>query len=333
MRSCSLFFLWAILLASQCSMAQTYGSSVQTKDLTFPLPRLYKIPQLHTDMSLDCFIGYVAMDSLVRSNIDLFQALSIPSRASIQDLRFVARLIYGIDEYSHTLLNAHLVATRDTGRSIHDNRPFMASFYTPVMKAIGLDRWREFDPHLRALIATHYIYRIRVVNVVQGTDSSYGTGFYELKQMTAVYGEVLEKIKGIKIPGRCPVYAPATHSKSEDNTPLSNSPPCIAFSYSSRYHPRFMDVPQIGEEYYVFLAEAMYNYEEDILTIVSPHGKGTNGAEAPALLGRSPGMFRIRDGIVEDPRHFWSAENLTVEQFRTLLQSKITEIKSWTPGS
>lgn len=327
--------LLCLLLSGHFSIAQTYGSSVQTKDLTFPLPHLSTIPQLHTDMTLDCFIGYVAMDSLVRSNVDLFQVLDAPSRMSIQDLRFVARLLYGMDEYSHAHLNAHFAATRDTGRSIHDNRPFMANFYTPVMKAIGLTRWREFDPHIRAVLTIHYIYRIRVVNVVQGIDSSYGTGTFDLQSVTAVYGEVLEKIKGTKVPSNCPLYNPSVEQKKGDNNdrPLSNALPCIAFNYNSRYNSRFMDIPQIGEEYYVFLAEAAYNWEEECLSIVSPFGLGTGGAEAPALLGRSPGMFRIKDGVVEDLKHFWSAGVLTVEQFRSLLQSKITEIKSWTPGS
>ena len=332
----TLFLIFICLLwSTHFSAAQKYESSVQTKDLTFPLPHLSTIPQLHTDMTLDCFIGYVAMDSLVRSNVDIFQVLDAPSQMSIQDLRFVARLLYGMDEYSHTHLNAHFVATRDTGRSKYDSRPFMANFYTPIMKAIGLDRWREFDPQIRALLATHYIYRIRIVNVAQGVDSSYGNGPYDLQPVTAVYGEVIEKIKGTKIPTNCPLYYPAIEQKRENNNSktLGNRLPCIAFNYSSRYNSGLMDVPKIGEEYYVFLVESVYNWEQGYLSILSPYGKGTNGAEAPPLVGGSPGMFKIENGIVNDSKHFWSAGTLTVPQFLSLLQSKITEIKSWTPGS
>lgn len=327
--------LLGLLLIGCIGIAQPYDNSVQTKDLGFPLPHLSTIPQLHTDMTLDCFIAYIAMDSLVRSNVDIFQVLSAPSQMPIQDLRFIAKLIYGLDEYSHTHLYAHFVATRDTSRGKYDNRPFMANFYTPVMKAIGLDRWREFDPQIRALLATHYIYRIRVLNVVQGIDSTYGTGIYNLKPMTAVYGEVLEKIKGIKVPNSCLTYNALTEQKEKigNDKLLGSQLPCVAFNYSSRYNSMVMETPQIGEEYYVFLAESMYNWTEAALTIVSPYGKGTNGAEAPAVLGRSPGMFRIKDGVVEDKKKFWSTETLTVQQFRSLLQSKITEIKSWTPGS
>src|SRR5690606_33638986 len=147
----SYLYLTAVSLAVPLA-AQTYGSTVQIKDLAFPLPHLSTIPQLHTDMTLDSFIGYVAMDSLVRSNVGLSQVLNLPAQMPIQDLRFVTRLLYGMDEYSHTLLNAHFVATRDTGRSMYDDRPFMANFYTPVMKVVAIDRWKEFDPQIRALL-------------------------------------------------------------------------------------------------------------------------------------------------------------------------------------
>lgn len=325
----SLLAVVCLMFCCSSGIAQTYGNTVQTKDLTFPLPQLSTIPQLHTDMTLDCFIGYVAMDSLMRSNISLFQALNLPSQMSIQDLRFVARLLYGMDEYSHTHLKAHFVATRDTGRSMYDDRPFMANFYTPVMKTIAIDRWQEFDPQHRALLLTHYIYRVRVVNVAQGIDSSYGSNPGNLRPITAVYCEVLEKIKGMKVPNNCPLYSPAEHKSSDDKS-LGDGPACVAFSYNSRYNSSFLDTPRIGEEYYAFLDESLYNLEECYLTMTDPF---RIGRVAPAILGGSPGMFRIKDGIVEDPKHFWSADTLTVEQFRSLLQSRVMEIKSWMPDS
>lgn len=316
-----------LLLWSSYSSAQTYSSSVQTKDLTFPLPKLSRIPELHTDMTLDCFIGYVALDSLMHSNIDLFQALNIPSRLSIQDLRFLGRLIYGIDEYSHTHLSAHLAATRDTGRSIHDNRPFMASFYAPVIKAIGMERWKEFHPHHRALLTIHYIYRVRVVNAAQGIDSSFGSDYGQIMPMTAVSCEVIETVKGTKVPSSCRLYSPAEKDNHSEKT-LNNSFPCITFAYNSR---EIKLLPKIGEEYYVFLWEGAYTETEQILGVISSFGEKTWGL--PPLLGGWPGMFRINNGTVEDPKHFWSQNPLTVEQFRALLQSKIAEIKSWKPKS
>lgn len=318
----ALLFLW-----SSYSFAQIYSSSVQTRDLTFPLPKLSRIPELHTDMTLDCFIGYVAMDSLVHSNIDLFQVLNTPSRMPIEDLRFVSRLVYGMDEYSHTHISAHFAATQDTGRSIHDNRPFMANCYTPVIKAISTERWREFDPHHRALLLTHYIYRVRVVNVAQGIDSSYGNDYFYLRPKTAVQCEVLEVVKGTKVPSNCRVYSPTEKDKNNEKS-LSNNPPCLAFSYDSR---TINSVPKIGEEYYVFLGEFAYNQTEQSLGVISPFG--LSKSDVPPILGGWPGMFKISTGIVEDPKKFWSQSPLTIEQFKALLQSKIAEIKSWTPKS
>jgi len=325
----SLLAFLCLLCCHGMSVGQVYSSTVQVKDITFPLPPITTIPQLHTDMPFDCFIGYVAMDSLVRSNVTLSQALAFPMQMSIEDLRFVARLLYGMDEYSHALVKAHFVATRDTGRSIHDDRPFMANFYTPIMGAID-KRSNEFDPHIRALLLSHYIYRVRVVNVAQGTDSSWGSS--NLHPRVALSCEVVEKIKGTKVPSNCPLYYPASHNKEQQEQPLGNTLPCVAIGYMADLGSfRKMPVPQIGEEYYVFLSEYSFDWTEDFLAPIMSVGLAVEGI--PAMFNTWPGIFKIKAGMIEDPRNFWSTHPLTVEQFRSLLQSKITEIKSWTPGS
>lgn len=322
MRTFLLAVAVCLLSYNSPATAQTYGASAQILDATFPLPTLSTVPQLHTDMPLDCFIGYVAMDSLVRTaTID--QLLGAPSSLSLQDLRFVCRLIYGMEEYSHAHLKAHIVSTVDTTRSIHDPRPYWANTYTPVIHTVAFDRWREFDPQIRTIFLTHYIARVRVLNVAVGMDSSYGNNPLDIRERVGITCEVLEKIKGVKLPNNCPT-APTSTQKAENNTVLSGTTSCIALSFQKN---NIDFVPQIGEEYYVFFMQYGIKNEE-YLSVISSNFAGY----APDLFRGSPGLFRITDGKVEDPRKFWSDKPLTVDQFRTLLQGKIAEIKSWTPA-
>lgn len=311
-----------LLLAGSTVSAQTYGASAQINDSKFSLPTLSTIPQLHTDMPLDCMIAYIIMDSLVR-NATIYQLLDAPTSLSLQNLRFACRLIYGMEEYSHAHMKAHFVATMDSTRSVHDLRPFPANTYMPLIRAIAIDRWREFDPHVRALLLTHYIARIRVVNVAVGKDSSYGNHHQDIRSRVSVTCEVIEKIKGMKLPNNCQVDYPAGQ-KADRNTAL-NAVPCIVFSFQQN---NIDFIPQIGEEYYAFLMEHSIELTEDYLTVI------TSGFArlAPGALGSSVGLFKINDGMVEDPRKFWSSGTMPVEQFRTLLQTKIAEIKSWAPA-
>lgn len=318
-----LLTMMLLLLWSSYSSAQMYSSSVQTKDLTFPLPKLSEIPELHADMSPDCMAGYIGGGSLVGDRGKFFQVGYSPMHVSIQDLRFMSRLAYGIDEYSHAHFSAHFAARSDTGT--HGNLPFLANFYMPIMKAIYMDRWKDFEPQHRDLLLTHYIYRVRVVNAVQGIDSSFGSNYAQLRPRTAVSCEVLEIIKGTKVPNSCRVYSSSEKNRHNEK-PLDNNPLCLTFCYNAR---AIKFVPHVGEECYVFLRENTYSGGGEILSIDYPSGIATYGI--PSLFGGATGLFCISGGMVDDPQHFWSPNILTVNQFRALLQSKIAEIKSWNP--
>lgn len=311
---------WCLCLTSFIpavpAVAQVYGASAQIIDNSFALPQLSTFPELHTDMPYDCMIAYILMDSLARK-ATLHQLLEAPSLLSPTGFRFACHMMYAMENYSHSHLKAHFIATMDSARSIHDNRAFPANVYTPLVRAIAIDRREEIGAQFRALLLTHYVLRIRVANVAVGLDSTYGSDYPN--PTIGVTCEVVEKIKGIKLPDNCSVEYPAG---IRQETSLDN-PPCLSFVIPQNC---IKFIPKIGEEYYVFLQEAG-GRERGYDYLVTPAPGLPEGI--PGLLGRSCGLFKIQDGIVDDPYKFWSASPLTPLQFSALLQAKIAEIQSW----
>ncbi len=127
---------------------------------------------------------------------------------------------------------------------------------------------------------------------------------------------IKEKIKGIYVPQDC---------WYKDSICLTFGYPLnwqtgFGFSYDRgiKSDTRIRDV-QAGEEYFVFLNLVSLNlrYWNDVIMPVmqfEPCG----------------GLFRIKDGLVEDDSGFWGlGTRPTVGQFRARLDSLINDIKSW----
>ena len=330
-----------ILVAIPCaSLAQWKGDGTQRLEASVPLLELSTLPEYRSDMSLDCFVAYLAMDSAARvtptAAPDPQQAMTI----SIDSLQLLSRFFYAAYDYDPLLMNSYISQSND----LHlGNIPGVADPYQsfPVEWHTGLKnaiRNRKFKLGLdnSMLLLAEYIYKVRVVDVKSGIDST-----FDPKPWTNVACEVVRVFKGMYVPENCGSGSPGNSDNPGTDQVNPGPPPCFIYghvtgkpagSYSVEREPRIprdkprdttrqshlgkIVVPEVGEEAYVFLGSV---YLEDSVYI-TPH----NAFE------KTGGVFRIVNGKVQDIGNFWGLGTEVDEvEFDQMLVDKIEAIKHW----
>lgn len=306
MKNFSLRLACAVLCCCTATLsAQWHGDGTQASENCLQFQGLPHIPELHTDMPLDCLIGYIAMDSIAR-NVGVFEATRYPANAVIPQLRIFARYIYAMADYDPILLHRHFFSTRDSSYPNGQYRSYPANAYYPVMLAI-YDRQKEFGQKYGMLVAAAYVLRVRVIDVREGIDSTLHTRPFLNANVAC---EVLEIFKGHRLPQNCNI--PPQDTKLEKTLNRSN---CLIYGYTPNDRERRT---QPGDDMFIVLD---LGPETRGLYSIRPEG-GFN----KTLRGR----FLIRDGRVEDPDNvFGLGINPTVEDFRSTLLTKIADIYSW----
>lgn len=288
--------------------AQWHGYGTQLSESSLQLRGLPSVPELHTDMPLDCLIGYVAMDSIART-IGVFEAARYPENAIIPQLRIVSRYIYGMADYDPILLYRHFLSTMDSNFPNEKYRSYPANSFFPIILEI-YKRQNQFGAEYGMLIASSYVLHIRVLDVREGIDSTMFNGYYNNVNVAC---EVLETFKGQRLPENC--YTP--HNTKQDQTqpqPLGQSS-CLIYSYTPKNGESTV---KPGDEIVIFLNLAILR---DNWFGLRPEG----GFDKTVR-----GCFVIQNGHVHDPDNVWGqGTNPTLSDFRTALLQKISEIRSW----
>src|SRR5690606_28415015 len=230
-------------LSSHESYSQTSGLSPQRLDYVAPTPGLPVIPELHTDMTLEAFIGYVYLDSLART-IGIETAVASPDNMTIHDLKAISRYIYGMGDYNPVLLLRHFTSTLDSSFPNERYASYPANTYYNILRVID-QRRNEFGKGNALLVISSYVLHVRATATVTGNDTSFG----KPKPWTNVACDIVETFKG-KVPpnNNCTPQA-LTNGKTEGTLA---SPGCVVYGQSyDEYRPDRKYIPQIGDEYIV----------------------------------------------------------------------------------
>ncbi len=323
------FFLACLLLVFCCSIAgaQWYGAGTQRTESSVPMPPLSVLPELHTDMSLDCFVGYIAGDSISKSArySDLFFGFN---NNKMDVLRYSARFMYAMKDYNPILFRRYIHTSSFMDIPNVQYQSYVASSYYGIEDELK-KRIDEFGRGYAMLVAADYILHIEVADVAEGIDSTFSSRTLNYN----VAASVLGKIKGQYLPVHC-VYPHQANPKRErvlggyENG--STSATCIKFGHPKRW-PAIVETDgdvikhiegeirpaEIGDEYIAFLT--LMAIDESTDSIFPLNTFEANG-----------GLFRIVDGKVEDPSNVFGLGTApTVADFKQHLATLIQNIKSW----
>lgn len=288
--------------------AQWHGDGTQKSESCIEMQGLSYLPELHTDMSLDCLIGYIAMDSIARTN-SVYYATRRPANMTIPQIRALSRYIYAMGDYDPILFMRHFYSTKDSSYPNEQYRSYPANSYASIIYEI-YERQQEFGQGYGMLVAASYVLRVRVTDVREGIDS---TMHRQRFPNVNVACEVLEVFKGQHLPGNC---APIQHNVKHDNNEALAQSTCLIYSYPPIPSERPV---KVGDEMIIFL-DVMP--EKGKLWRIRPNGSFNK---------TSVGRFHIENGRVEDKDNVWGLGiNPTLQDFRTNLLQKISDVRSWT---
>lgn len=284
---------------------QASGLSAQRLPYVVPTPGLPVIPELHTDMTLEAFIGYVYLDSLART-IGIESAVASPDNMTIHDLKAISRYIYGMGDYDPVLLLRHFTSTLDSSFPNERYASYPANTYYNILRVID-QRKNEFGRDNALLVISSYILYVRATATATGMDSSFPrpTGW------TNITCDIVETFKG-KVPPNNNCTPQALIDGKTEN--ILASPGCVVYGQLyDEYRPHLDYIPKIGDEYIICL-------------FLSPSFE--HGAQLEPF---NENVFRIVDGKVEDPDNVWGlGVSPSLADFRKNLLDTINEIKNWT---
>lgn len=285
---------------------QTSSLAPQRQFYAVPTPGLPIIPELHTDMTLEAFIGYVYLDSIART-IGIESAIRSPQNMTVHELRALSRYIYGMTDYNPALLLRHFTSTADSAFPSTRYASYPANTYFNFLLAVD-KHGDEFGRDYALLVLSSYIIHVRVADVASGIDTTFGGQ----RPWTNVACDIIESFKGKVLPNNCIQALAITNGKEE---PILVRSDCITYGFShSEWHP----APKIGDEFVIFLFLQPLTLQK---AIVYP------------MFGQEPsnGVFRIIDGKVQDIGNAWGLGTTpSFTDFRTNLLNKISTVKNWT---
>ena len=326
----------AILFCRPSIPAQWYGDGTALTESAVPMPPLSVLPGLHTDMPLDCVIGYMAEDTVRRPGT-LGGHFYGPGNHTIGALRYSARFLYAIKDYNPILFRRYTNTLREREMYEQVFRSYSAGYSRFATNAL-MRECREFGIGYAVLSIADYVLHIQVGDVVVGNDPvrirrSVFDGsepevitYLDNPDFTDprinVAASVKEKIKGQYLPVHCvqdsEVYE-TTDGRHENGSATAT---CIKFMYPKNWmddnalKEDGLRPVQAGEEYIVCL---MYQPVNDSTDVIMPFG-----------LDSIYGLFRVVDGRVEDPSNIWGlGTSPTLMDFRQRLVDMIRDIKEW----
>ncbi len=322
--------LFITIIYCNNAYSQFAGDIYQRTQSIIAIPGLNNVPPLITDMPLDCMVGYIVMDSLSRT-ANWREVYQKPLTISLDSLQTSARFMYAVADYDPRLFRRYIYSTNDSvTMPIDPNSKYIswpANSYYGIEHAIINERLDEFGKDYALLMISHYILRVEIDSVVTGLDTTVNNP----KPWVNVACSVTHKIKGQIIPSNCKYESDIgiiDKSGKSDNI-LVDPSNCLNFGYLENWPTGggYSDRPlrtgtrmrtlAKGDEYFVFLIHVSLRDNADILIPVH-------------LLEANGGLFRISNGLVEDPSDIWGlGTSPTVADFLTRINSKIATIKTW----
>ncbi len=311
-----------VLLNCVAVQAQWRGDGTQRCEAGVPYVPLSTLPELRTDMPLDCMVAYIAMDSIARTltHADRGYIRSFPLNTSLDTFRVLARFYYAAYDYDPVLLRRYLRHTYDKiNDSVHNYTAFPVYLHAGIERASRTRLSQEFC----LLIQASIIVKARVVEIRRGEDSTHAAP----KSWVNFACEVTDRFKGLKLPENCINESSVSNLSGGDHRQsVVISGDCLVYGHMEGQTAGRLSLipmsegtivePTVGDEVYLFLMVGI----DDNWIRVTPQ----NTCE------ESGGVFIVKDGKVQDKGDFWGLGTEPTEaDFRANLEQKISEIKSW----
>lgn len=221
-------FCFVLTALSTISLAQRPTSAPSTTGCyrQFIMP-ISAIPTLHSDMTPDCILGYIYLDSLCRSfpNWDSSENFlnSLPQHVSSWDtLRTFMRFLYRLNEYDASLFREFILSAC----YLDTNYKMMPGTLEKILYS-RMDAILGYHSKLGYLTSVPLILHIHVTDTIASQDSMCYLPFWPQPRM-CVAAQVIDTIKGIHfINGDCGQYREKQSGKKPEGDVS-----CINIDYS-----------------------------------------------------------------------------------------------------
>ncbi len=296
------------------------GRYPSSDPIQFQYTVLTSTPPLSTGMPFDVLIGYIYLDSIVRT-VPLNTVDSFYKQLGYSDtLRQAVKYIYEMNDFDPIIFEQYVYSQRIRTKSNYPN-DILKKIYTCIKK-----KYPDSLKTTLLLYSADYILDIKADWVSTIIDTT-RPAFFSNSIVTEC--EVLDTIKGKHRPGCIFDSLTAKHGIAQPQSVSS----CLEFSYlpnwSRTEHVDALpadsglvlngrDWIQKDSEYIVFLQlsdlgrDSTYNYSS-----LNPLRTANTMA----------GMYPVRGGIVYDPNNdFGFGTGLTASQFKSRLRSRIYSI-------
>ena len=321
LRTCAILLLCLCLTNQTALLSQWRGDGTQRYEAGVPYEPLTTLPELHTDMPLDCMVAYIALDSIARTltHADRDYIRNFPMNTSLDTFRVMARFFYAAYDYDPVLVRRYLKHTFDKiNDSVHNYTTF------PVYLHAGIERASRarLSPLENLLMQASIVVKARIVEVKRGFDSTHAAP----KPWVNYACDILEKFKGFRLPVNCGFESTASGLQDYILDEAVAIGECFVYGHmegQSAGRPSSIPMsegvivePEVGDEVYLFL---MVGLDKNWIRVTPQNTCEESG-----------GVFLVKDGKVQDQSNVWGLGTEPTEtDFRAMLEQKISEIKSW----
>lgn len=182
---------------------------------------IQSVPTLHSDMGLDCMLGYIYFDSLCRTPLERYQLDSLTNLISSWDtLKIFMRMKYRMSEYDPILYKEYLLS----GPPVYHSYVTTPSVIDQLLSERMITNLGKTKlPYITTASA---ILHIHVTEVHSDSDTMATIPVAPLP-MTCVRADILDVIKGINLPMCEQLTVPGASGYKQILTT-----PCIEFNFS-----------------------------------------------------------------------------------------------------
>jgi hypothetical protein len=304
-----------------------------------PVTPLTEAPPLRYDMSLSTLLGYLYLDSIMRTPIDSAQWAAFNAIQSFDSLKYFLKYLYAVSDYDPILLEEY-------GRDAPYINPSYTGKPTPMVnyieEKIGSVLHSMGDTtQMMYLTSTSYILHIRVTSVTRNWDTM---GHYNPGQGTpqsCVEAVILDTIKGQHIlTGDCSWDYRTNGGHNQPDFSDSSYSTCFHFSYNPLWNKSSSDNEnsiQLSLDSFRFSPDALgWNAvvpDSEYIVFFSVDYEDYNGTNSyfdirPIMDGVG-GIYPVVDGMVSDPQNLWHmGTSVDLDDFESGLEETIYNIEN-----
>ena len=336
-----LAFFYCLIAFATPSKAQLNSWATYNGTMEYSLPLLTAVPPLYSGQPFDVTSGYLWLDELMRSSTGSAIDRYVASIGYGDTLKFLAKMIYRIDDDNPLLLYQYDVL----GWPRAGEHPFRWNYKADPDQERGSIQ-NHIGAAFRDTARAGFLLACDIISDLVVTDTSVksyppGNGITDMVLATAT---IQDEIKGKRIPA-CPSMIA---SKKGQHSPQTTTPyiveatvdtavpgTCIRFEYSPEWQKGLFDDAPAPPEFLMDTTGWWIKPSAEYIVFLRIAGVGNDTANAYfsvqpywGVFGNSGAMYRVKDGKVVDPYDDFGlgGTSLTVAEWKTRLRARIYSI-------